>query len=269
MAFIERIWGGHDYIPRVWDQWLRERGAKMFVVEVAGQPVGMNRVRFLEDGSAWFEGARIHPAHRGRGLASKLGRNSLKTAADRGITRCRLASGSRNWAAHRQVARIGFKEVARMSLYVPAKHSKFSPQRAVRRAAPADLARVTRLIRTSKEFKVGGGVYWDSFTAVSLTPGLIRKRVKEGFVYVSDDAVAIAKQGGEGGGMWRQVCFATGGSKGVARIIKEIFGKKRRGRTSWRIVYAPQGSPLIATAKAAGLERWGSYILFERSAPKG
>lgn len=269
MEFIKRVWGGHDYIPRVWDLWLRERGARMFVVEVAGQPVGMNRVRFLEDGSAWFEGARIHPAHRGMGLASKLGRNSLKIAAERGVKKCRLASGSRNWAAHRQVAKIGFREVARMSLYVPRKHSKFSPQMGVRRATPAELPRLTRLIRSSKEFKVGGGAYWDSFTAISLTPEVVKTRLKEGSVYVSGDAVAVAKRGGEGGGTWRQVCFATGDSEGVSRIIKHIFGRKEKSSTSWRIVYAPQGSPLIATARATGLERWGSFILFERRTPKG
>lgn len=269
MEFITKVWGGHDYIPRVWDRWIRERAARMFVVEVAGRPVGMNRVRFLEDGSAWFEGARIHPAHRGMGLASKLGRNSLKIASQHGIKRCRLTSGSRNWAAHRQVARTGFKEVARMSLYVPKKNSKFGPQKVVRKATLADVTRLTRFIRSSKEFKEGGGVYWDTFTAISLTPELVRRRVKEGSVYVTGGAVAIAKQGGEGRGMWRQICFATGDSKGVVSIIDEIFGSKERERTSWRMVYAPQQTPLIAAAKAAGLERWGSYILFERRAPKG
>ncbi len=269
MDFIKQVWGGHDYIPRVWDQWIRERGANMFVVEVAGRPVGMNRVRFLEDGNAWFEGARIHPAHRGRGLASKLGRNSLRIAAERGVKICRLVSGSRNKAAHRQIARIGFKEVARMSLYSPRKNHRFRPQAGVRKAKPEDAPWLTSLIESSKEFKVGSGVYWDTFTAISLTPETIDRRVKEGLVYLSEDAVAVAKQGGEGRGTWRQICFATGDTKGVARIIKHVFGKKERRKATWRIVYAPQRSPLIATAKAAGLERWGSSILFERRAPKG
>ena len=80
MSFIREVWGGHDYIPYVWDWWLKDRTGKMFVVEVDGVPVGMNRVRFLEDGSAWFEGVRVHPDFRGKGLATMLGENSMKVA---------------------------------------------------------------------------------------------------------------------------------------------------------------------------------------------
>ncbi len=269
MEFIGRIWGGHDYIPRVWDHWMRERGGKMFVVEVGGRQVGMNRVRFLEDGSAWFEGARIHPAYRGKGLASMLGRNSLRLAAEKGVRNCRLTSNARNWSAHRQVARIGFKAAARMSLYVPRKNARFKPQGDVRRAGENDLRRLTGLIQSSKEFRAGAGVYWDGFTAISLTPELIRRRIREGFVYVSGDAVAVAKPGGEGNAFWRQVCFAAGGSKDVTSLIRHVFGRHEQKRTAWRIVYAPQGSPLIATCRAAGLERWGSFILFGRRAPNG
>ena len=96
MSFIKGVWGGHDYIPYVWDEWAKDEVNPMFVVEVDGTPVGMNRLRFLEDGSAWFEGVRIHPAHRGRGLATMLGENSIRVAKRRGATEFKLTSGSRN-----------------------------------------------------------------------------------------------------------------------------------------------------------------------------
>ncbi|HKT22045.1 MAG TPA: GNAT family N-acetyltransferase, partial [Nitrososphaerales archaeon] len=96
MSFIKDVWGGHDYIPRVWDHWIRDPRNKMFVVTVDGTPVGMNRLRFMEDGSAWFEGARVHPDYRSQGLGSLLGENSMKLAKDLGITTFRLTSGSRN-----------------------------------------------------------------------------------------------------------------------------------------------------------------------------
>jgi predicted GNAT family acetyltransferase len=124
MSFIRNIWGGHDYIPRVWDAWLNDKQGKMFVVEVDGVPVGMSRVRFLEDGSAWLEGARVHPAFRGKGLASMLGENSVLFARGKGATLFRLTSGSRNRAAHRQIARIGFREVARYGVYEPPKRRR-------------------------------------------------------------------------------------------------------------------------------------------------
>lgn len=268
MEFISRIWGGHDYIPRVWDEWMRERGAKTFVVEVDGKPVGMNRVKFLEDGSAWLEGARVHPEYRGAGLASLLGRNSIRVAERRGRKVLRLVSNSRNRSALRQVAKMGFDEIARMSVYIPGKRSRLGPQRAVRLAVNSDLAQLESMIKKSKEYKLGGGVFWDGFRATAFTPRTIRKLVRERRAYTSGDAVAFFKRGKEGDEQFSEVCFAFGSSKDVATLIKHLL-RSRRKRKLERYLCAPQGSPLVASAKAAGLVRRSSFILFRRGSPNG
>ena len=115
MSFIKDVWGGNDYIPQVWDHWLRDRRGRMFVVESGGVPVGMNKVSFLDDGSAWFQGARVHPEHRGKGLATLLGENSMRFAARRGVRVFRLTTGTRDIPSRRQTARMGFEELARFS----------------------------------------------------------------------------------------------------------------------------------------------------------
>jgi GNAT superfamily N-acetyltransferase len=269
MEFITRLWEGHDYIPRVWEDWISDKSAKMFVVEVDGAPVGMNRVRFQEDGTAWLEGARIHPDYRGRGLASMLGRNAVEVAAARGIRTCRLTCNSRNRSAQRQVAKMGFKEMARMSLYVARRKSRFRPQMGVRRARNDDVPRLTRVIRASREFRAGAGVYWDGFRTISLTPKIIRKRTIEGSVFLSGEAIAIAKVSAAEGTIWRQVCFACGRSGDVKRLIRHAFGSSERRRTSHRFVHAPQGSPLVPNAREAGLVRDASFILYEHRPPNG
>lgn len=43
MSFIKDNWGGHDYIPRMWDEWLKDKTGKVFIVEADGVPVGMNK----------------------------------------------------------------------------------------------------------------------------------------------------------------------------------------------------------------------------------
>jgi GNAT superfamily N-acetyltransferase len=85
MSFIKDNWGGHDYIPQAWDEWLENKEGRVFVVEADGVPVGMNRVKFLLDGSAFLEAARVHPGFRGRGLATMLGRSAMRFAMDRGV----------------------------------------------------------------------------------------------------------------------------------------------------------------------------------------
>ncbi len=265
MSFIKDIWGGQDYIPYVWDEWLEDKAGRMFVVEVDNVPVGMNRVRFLEDGSAWFEGARIHPRFRSRGLASMLGENSMKVARKRGVEVFRLTSGSRNKSAHRQIDRIGFKESSRISVYEPKKGRRFAPEKGVRRAGEGDLASANELVAGSREFRLGSGVFWDSFAATSLSPPVIEKLVSEGDVWITNRAVLVTRQAGEGGELWRQVCFLTGDEGEAKKLVNQVFSMKERNRTR-KLVFLPQGSRLIGMLRREGFRRLAGLILFERSA---
>jgi GNAT superfamily N-acetyltransferase len=269
MSFIKGVWGGHDYIPRIWDAWLRDETGKMFVVEAEGVPVGMSRVKFLEDGSAWLEGARVHPNFRGRGLATMLGESSMRIAMKRGVKVFRLTSWSRNKAAHRAIARMNFKESSRISPYEPGKGARFAPQKGVSRAGMDDLSRVTRLIRRSREFRLGSGVFWDAFTAASLNPVMVKKLVGEGSIWTAGESVAIARLGGEGSETWRQVCFLTGKGDTPVELVRHVFGLKEGARATRRIVYLPQGSHLVGALRRTGFNRLTSLILFERVATKG
>ncbi len=266
MSFIKDIWGGHDYIPYVWDEWLGDELGRMFVVEVGGVPVGMNRVRFLEDGSAWFEGVRIHPDFRGRGLASMLGENSMDVARNRGVKVFRLTSSSWNRTAHRQIARIRFKEASRVSVYEPKKGRRFLPQKSVRRAEAANLERVVESIGESREFKLGSGVFWDSFAAVALSPRVVKNLVARGEVWVSEGAVVVTRRAKEGKEAWRQVCFLAGEREGAEKLLSHVLSLEGDVKGTRKLVFLPQGSPLIGAVRGMGFKRLASLILFVRSA---
>jgi GNAT superfamily N-acetyltransferase len=266
MSFIRGIWGGHDYIPRVWNEWLRDRRGKMFVVEVDGVPVGMSRVRFLDDGSAWFEGARVHPAYRRRGLASMLGENSVEFARERGVSLFRLTSGSRNRAAHRQIGTIGFKEVSRFSLYEPPRGRRSRRSSKARRVNTTELPVVMRLIERSREFRLGSGVFWHNFSATSLTPELVRELVAEGAIWRSGEAVAVAREGGEGSEIWEEVCFVGGPAVDSMELVNSLMGRRKGAAERW--VFVPQGSPVVPALRKEGYRRDFSMVLFERRAAR-
>jgi GNAT superfamily N-acetyltransferase len=265
MSFIKDVWGGHDYIPRVWDSWIRDTKNRMFVVEVDGVPVGMNRIRFLEDGSAWFEGARVHPSYRSQGLGSMLGENSMKVAGGLGITTFRLTSGSRNHIAHRQIARIRFKEVARFSVYEPPKGHR--PVGRVERLSAGDSSVALRAIRDTAEHRLGHGVFWHDFGAASLTPKVVEGLVKEGAVWRLGRAVAVVRDGGGGTRWWEELCFVGGPPEEALKLVRALIGRKKRAAEAW--VFLPQGSPIIHALREAGFKRSHSNILFERLAAKG
>jgi predicted GNAT family acetyltransferase len=238
----------------------------MLVVLADGRPVGMNRVCFLEDRSAWLEGARIHPDYRGMGLATALAEESIRLARRRGISVFRLTSGSRNYRAHKHIARVGFKEISRISVYVPSKAVRPGLSRGVRRAGKYDEAAVVRMIKSSREFRLGSGVMWDAFTAVALTDDMIGRALAGSEVYTTGKAIVIAKPGGERSERWRQICFVTGEGIDALQLVRHVFGRKEEFRTTWRLVYLPERSHLIKVFREAGMVRHGSYVLFERRA---
>lgn len=267
MGFIKDVWGGHDYIPKVWDEWIHDRSAEMFVLELDGRPVAMNRVRLLDDGSAWLEGARVHPDHRRMGLARALGTNAMKVAKERKATVFRLTTGSRNRASQISVAGLGFREVGRFSVYEPMKGRRFRRHPEVRVATGRDLDSVTRSIDESREYRLGSGVLWDGFAAMSLTTAVVRKRLEAKSVYLCDGAVAIRVPGREGADVWNQIGFISGDGAPAMNLVDQVFAT--RGRFGWNVVMVPQGSPLVGALRRHGLSRSFSNVLFERKSVNG
>lgn len=265
MSFIKDVWGGHDYIPNVWDEWLRDRRGKMFVVEVDGVPVGMNRVSFPQDGSAWFQGARIHPEYRGKGLATMLGENSMKFAAERGLRVFRLTTGSRNYASRRQTARMQFSELARFSVYEPPK--KRGKADRIQRVTGAEAKEAMRLVRRSSEFQLGAGMYWHDFAVASLTPKVFAGLVDRGAVYRLGGAVAVVDVGGEGFETWEEIGFICGPVADSAKLVKSALGRVKGADARWAFI--PQRSRLIASLRRAGFTRSFSQIVYERKAANG
>ena len=266
MDFIRNVWGGHDYIPYVWDSWIRDRAAKLFVVEVDGKPVGMSRMRILPDGMAWLEGARVHPDYRRRGLASLLARHSMEVGKRAGIKAYRLSSSSYNRAAHAQVKKMGFREVTRISVYESPSKANYSPLKSVWRADKMESQKVQPVVERSPEYRLGAGVYWDDFSAVSLTARIIDGLIREESVFLTEGGVAVARIGGEGGEIWRQVCFVTGTPEATVRLVEHVFGTRERARAHRRLIYLPQGSRVIREMRELGLKRTWPLVLFEKIA---
>jgi len=267
MDFVTKTWGGHDYIPSVWDEWLRDKDGKIFVVEVDGKQVGMNRVRLLKDGTGWLEGVRIHPDFRGKGLASLLGEKSMQYASKLGVSSFRLASSSRNTAAHRQVAKMGFSEVARFDVLRARSKSRLLRRGGVDRLSPADLSKALRVLRGSDEYRAGMGVYWDAFVARALDREALSELIAKGYVFSAGDekgnnALAVCGRAREGEEGWLQMSFLCGKPELCKKIVSHLFRSSRPSRDE-NFVFLPKGSRLSKSLKEIGLRKYFQMVVFE------
>jgi GNAT superfamily N-acetyltransferase len=104
-------WG--DYVPRVYKDWIADpNGVVLVAADAADAPMAMAKVTLVSPTEAWAQGARVHPDHRRRGLASALSDELGEWARDRGARVLRLSVEDWNDAAHRQVTAIGMRPVS-------------------------------------------------------------------------------------------------------------------------------------------------------------
>lgn len=66
------VWGGDDYVPHIFEQWVADPHGLFAALEVEGRMVGFSKLSRLAAGEHWLEGIRVHGDFRGRGLASVL-----------------------------------------------------------------------------------------------------------------------------------------------------------------------------------------------------
>jgi GNAT superfamily N-acetyltransferase len=100
------VWDGHDYLPRVFDDWVSESGPAFQAIELDGVVVGLQRLRPYAAGLIWYEGLRVASTHRRQGLARHMLQSAIAEAREQGFREMRLATG--NPAAAKLFEAVGF-----------------------------------------------------------------------------------------------------------------------------------------------------------------
>ena len=103
------VWGGHDYVPRVFDDWVADVGAAFQALEVDGIVVGLQRLRPYASGLIWYEGLRVASTHRRQGLARAMLESAIAEAREQSFREMRLATG--NPEAARLFEELGFERI--------------------------------------------------------------------------------------------------------------------------------------------------------------
>jgi N-acetylglutamate synthase-like GNAT family acetyltransferase len=103
------VWGGHDYVPQVFDDWVSDAGAAFQAIELEGVVVGLQRLRPYSSGLMWYEGLRVASTHRRQGLARTLLQSAIAEAREQDFREMRLATG--NPGAARLFEEVGFERI--------------------------------------------------------------------------------------------------------------------------------------------------------------
>ena len=178
----KHIWGGHDYMPLVWDRWLVEKKGALLTVTVDGRPVGTSKVSLLAPGEVWLEGLRLHPDYHGLGLSKRIHRATFREAAKLNPRTVRYSTWIGNEASRRIAEKNDFWQIARTG-WMWGKIGKLSPVKG-RRAADDDLDTVVRFVHGSSCYEATNGVAGVGWTFPELTRRRIRHLLSLGRIVV-------------------------------------------------------------------------------------
>ena len=200
LAFTKRTFQWGDYLHRAWDDWLRAQDGKLLVAEVEGKTVGNLHVAFVGEGEAWFEGMRVHPKFRKRGVAARLDAKARELSCAAGCRVVRLETASENLRAQSALERFGYRQV--LCIREWESHSLNGWASSVRQARPADLNDLLTLWEHSWTRRathalspLGNPWHWGILTRSRLRAAVAQNRVwvtpgrgrARGFAEVSED----------------------------------------------------------------------------------
>lgn len=150
------VWGGHDYVPRVFDDWVSDAGAAFQAIELDGVVVGLQRLRPYSSGLIWYEGLRVASTHRRQGLARVMLRSAIAEAREQGFREMRLATA--NSAAARLFEEVGFERIQDDRWW---KGGRIEGGESSRIPDPSEAGKLWAAIATTPGIELWGGVTAD------------------------------------------------------------------------------------------------------------
>ncbi|MBI4726078.1 GNAT family N-acetyltransferase [candidate division TA06 bacterium] len=172
-------WG--DYMPEVWDEWVKTRNGLFFAATINDVPVGVGKITIHRPGELWLEGLRVNPKYRGCGIGRIIQNHAWKKAMSLKPKYVRYATGSYNKISQHLGQSKSMKIVAGFDEYI----SKLTDttETALVRAKPKEGQEYLSLFNRDRQAKYWKGLYLDSWSAKTFDKQALDGLIKQKRVY--------------------------------------------------------------------------------------
>lgn len=175
------IWGGEDYLPKVFNRWLEEGGFYKYVKD--GKIVALCKYTEQPDGVIWLQGLRVHADHQGLGIGSLVASELYSMVSSIEHRALRFMTDSTNAKSIHLAMKRGFE--VKLKLYhldhdVVDEHETTALQE-------RDVNEVADFVSSSKEYGEYRGLYISNWTAYDMTSELIEREVEAGNCFTIRD----------------------------------------------------------------------------------
>jgi len=203
VSFSAKIWEGHDYLPRVWDQWLEEPFGALLVAELDGRTVGTNKVTVLAPGEVWLEGLRVDPLQQSKGIAWALNQRAMEIVKKLKPATVRFSTVFDNQASRHMGEQGGFRFLFPCRRLLAQSKKGDLPREA--QGGMEDVDKILALLEKSSNFRQMKGLFaW-------------------GWIFKTLDRPFVERVVAEGGAL---VARSLGKISGLALFLKQRHGPK-------------------------------------------
>lgn len=181
------IWDGHDYLPRVFDDWLGDAGATFQAAELDGVVVGVQRLRPFARGLVWYEALRVASTHRRQGLARAMLASAIADAREQGFREMRL--GTENADAVRLFESMGFRRLVDVRWW---RGSRVEGGEPARMPDPTEARKVWTAVEKSPGIELYHGVSADFKGARDMDAAELERLAQTGMLRIGPGGRALA-----------------------------------------------------------------------------
>ena len=254
LKMSEKIWGGTDYLPLVWDAWLADTKGLLLTATLDGRPVGVSKISVLSPGEIWLEGLRLDPDLQGRGLVRQINRAAFREVARFKPRSVRYSTGAGNAASRHLGEARGFWLVARTRwMWGRALPRHTTSGRAAR---PDEIDAVRAYVSNSACYKATSGLYASGWKFPELNARRLRRLLKAGRVLVWPGRGKIRGAAiYDIGEIDNDVClgFLDGSPEAMRALARDVLGEAARLDRKDSSAMLPAGRPAEA-ARSGGYD---------------
>jgi len=177
--FCEKTWSWGDYIPEVWDKWLKEKSGRVFIATTDGVPVGITHLSIDKPHEVWLGGARTDPNYRRMGVATAITQKCLDYAKRKGAKVARLTTESDNIVAQAVIKKLGFKPTAEFVEMTTENIAEEENSTNSKWAEESEADAALNYLQTSESYRKAAGLYTTLFHWFSLEKHDLKRFVEQ------------------------------------------------------------------------------------------
>ncbi len=176
------IWEGHDYIPKVFEDWVEDGGFYKGVSD--GKIIALDKYTKLENQVIWLEGLRVHPEHQGCGYGREMVKRFLDLIkAEEECSYLRFMTSAGNEKTIRLAEEFGFELYLELYSLKLSREDVSSVDLVSKAGLERDIGDVLDIVMDSQEFKDNKGLYIPNWTADEISKDLLRREVSSDKCY--------------------------------------------------------------------------------------